>query len=150
MDREPNAFDKFRLLEAQRRVDAEVRAYPVGEVRRADPVFHLRNALDRFVVRTGLTMQISASELERNWVSILGPSKARMTTVGAVRKGVLQVTVGNSGLLEELELFRKAEILKRLRSSPVGSKIRDIRFRIGKVQATEDPGPAQRNRTPER
>jgi len=149
MDRESNALDRNRLVEAQRRVDAEVRSYPVGEIRGVDPVFRLRSALDRFVVRTGLSTQISTSELERVWETVLGPAKAGMTSVGAVRRGVLQVTVGNSGLLEELELFRKAEILKRIRSSPVGSKVRDIRFRIGRVRPAEEPGPGSTNRTAE-
>lgn len=139
MQRDPNLFDKTRLLEAQKRLDTEIRAYPAGELRKVDPVFQLKKALDRFVIRKGLAQQISASELERLWVSILGPERARMTNVGAVRRGVLQVTVGNSSLLQELSLFRKPDILKRMRSSPVGSKIRDIRFRVGKVVANDEP-----------
>lgn len=138
MDRDPNAIDKTRLIEAQRRVDAEARSYPPGEIRRADPVFRLKLALDRFVIRQGLVQQISANELQRLWVSILGPAKAGMTSLGGVRRGILQVTVGNSSLMEELKLFRKPEILKRIRSSPVGSSVRDIRFRIGKVATGDD------------
>jgi hypothetical protein len=53
--------------------------------------------------------------------------------VGEVRRGVLDVTVAHSTLLEELAAFRKPALLAALRSDAPATTIHDIRFRVGTV-----------------
>jgi predicted nucleic acid-binding Zn ribbon protein len=73
------------------------------------------------------------SELEDAWNAAVGEPACRFTKVGAVRKGVLNVTVAHSALLEELSAFRKRELLDVLRENAPGTLVRDIRFRLGQV-----------------
>ena len=47
-------------------------------------------------------------ELEDAWNEAVGEPYCRQTRLGEVRRGVLNVTVAHSTLLEELSAFRKA------------------------------------------
>jgi len=53
--------------------------------------------------------------------------------LGEVRRGILNVTVTHSALLEELVSFRKAGLLGALRLGAPATAIHDIRFRVGAV-----------------
>ena len=50
-----------------------------------------------------------------------------------MRRGVLNVTVAHSTLLEELSAFRKPALLSALRSGAPATTIHDIRFQVGTV-----------------
>jgi predicted nucleic acid-binding Zn ribbon protein len=58
---------------------------------------------------------------------------ARFTRPGQVRRGVLEVTVSNSTIVQELT-FQKERILAVLRAKRPDARIRDLRFRIGSVK----------------
>jgi predicted nucleic acid-binding Zn ribbon protein len=75
----------------------------------------------------------AASELEEAWRMVVGEAVNELTQVGAVRQGVLSVTVAHSALLEELAAFQKPALLAALSEHAPGTPIRDIRFRIGRV-----------------
>ena len=57
---------------------------------------------------------------------------ARFTRPGRVRRGVLEVTVSNSTIVQELG-FEKQRILAVLQAELSDVRIRDLRFRIGAV-----------------
>jgi predicted nucleic acid-binding Zn ribbon protein len=84
----------------------------------------------------------ATSELEEAWRMVVGEAVSELTQVGAVRQGVLSVTVAHSALLEELAAFQKSVLLAGLRERAPGTPIRDIRFRIGPVgdRLREAPG----------
>jgi hypothetical protein len=73
-------------------------------------------------------------ELEEAWDAAVGEPQCRQTQLGEVRRGVLNVTVSHSALLEELAAFRKPALLAALRSGAPGTTIHDIRFRVGAVE----------------
>ena len=50
-------------------------------------------------------------ELEDAWNTAVGEPYCRQTRLGEVRRGVLNVTVAHSTLLEELSAFRKPALL---------------------------------------
>ncbi len=81
-------------------------------------------------------------ELEDAWKRAVGEPYCRQTRLGEVRRGVLNVTVAHSTLLEELSAFRKPSLLKALRSDAPATTIHDIRFRVGPVVAASEPGDA--------
>ncbi len=91
-----------------------------------------------FAVR-GLGRLQAMVELESAWVTAVGPDVDRRTQLGAVRRGVLNVTVAHPALLEELASFRKPEILAVLRRDAPGSPIQDIRFRVGSIAKRSQP-----------
>ena len=72
-------------------------------------------------------------ELEDAWNAAVGEPYCRQTRLGEVRRGVLNVTVAHSTLLEELAAFRKPALLAALRSGAPATTIHDIRFRVGAV-----------------
>jgi hypothetical protein len=77
-------------------------------------------------------------ELEEAWNAAVGQPQCRQTLLGEVRRGVLNVTVSHSALLEELAAFRKPALLAALRSGAPGTVIHDIRFRVGPVEPDGD------------
>jgi len=80
-------------------------------------------------------------ELEDAWNNSVGEPFCHQTRVDEVRRGVLNVTVAHSTLLEELSAFRKSLLLKALRSDAPATTIHDIRFRVGPVvPAVESAG----------
>jgi predicted nucleic acid-binding Zn ribbon protein len=83
-----------------------------------------------FTVR-GYGRFLAQRELEEAWNAAVGEPQCRQTQLGEVRRGVLNVTVSHSALLEELAAFRKPELLAALRSGVSGTTIHDIRFRVG-------------------
>ena len=72
-------------------------------------------------------------ELEDAWNRAVGEPYCRQTQLGEVRRGVLNVTVAHSSLLEELVSFRKTSLLEALRSGAPATAIHDIRFRVGAI-----------------
>ena len=78
-------------------------------------------------------------ELEDAWNTAVGEPYCRQTRLGEVRRGVLNVTVAHSTLLEELSAFRKPALLSALRSGAPATTIYDIRFRVGTVMLEIKP-----------
>ena len=87
---------------------------------------------DLFTVR-GYGRLLARQELEDAWNATLGEPYCRQTRLGEVRRGVLNVTVAHSTLLEELAAFRKSALLQALRACVPAMTIHDIRFRVGPV-----------------
>jgi predicted nucleic acid-binding Zn ribbon protein len=67
------------------------------------------------------------------WQAAAGPALARHTRAGRLRRGVLEITVTNSTVVQELT-FQKQRILAELEAQVPDARIRDLRFRIGSIQ----------------
>jgi Dna[CI] antecedent, DciA len=87
------------------------------------------------------------AELELAWAAAVGDAVCRQTELGEVRRGVLNVTVGHSALLEELSAFGKPKILAALRAGAPGTTIHDIRFRVGTLGVANTVTPAAEGRS---
>jgi predicted nucleic acid-binding Zn ribbon protein len=77
--------------------------------------------------------------LEDAWNAAVGEPSCRQTRLGEVRRGVLNVTVAHSTLLEDLAAFRKPDLLAALRSGAPATTIHDIRFRVGAIAPEVKP-----------
>ncbi|RUL85279.1 DUF721 domain-containing protein [Tautonia sociabilis] len=95
----------------------------------------LSEALGALFASRGYARTRAQGELEAAWEAAVGPEVAERTRLGGVRHGVLSVTVAHPTLLEELAAFRKPTILAALRRGAPGSPVRDIRFRVGPIEA---------------
>lgn len=71
------------------------------------------------------------SKIARIWETAAGEELAAQTRPAALRKGVLIVDVGSSGLLHELQSFRRKELLDRVLEQDDSGRIRSLRFRFG-------------------
>jgi len=72
-------------------------------------------------------------ELEDAWNAAVGEPNCCQTRLDEVSRGVLNVTVAHSTLLEELAAFHKPALLAALRSGAPATTIHDIRFRVGAI-----------------
>ena len=79
------------------------------------------------------------AELEMAWNTAVGEPTCRQTKLGAVRGGVLTVTVAHPALLEQLSTFRKSELLGILRRDAAATPIHDLRFRVGPIDPPDRP-----------
>jgi hypothetical protein len=93
----------------------------------------LSDILGELILTRGYSQTWTRRVLENAWNVAIGEPQCYQTQIGEVRDGVLNVTVAHSILLEELLMFRKAELITSLRSSVLGKTINDIQFRVGLV-----------------
>jgi hypothetical protein len=87
------------------------------------------DVLGAVMAKYGLTATTARAELERAWLSIAEPELRDHTRLGALRRGVLEILVDNSMLLQELEGFRKQELLGRLKETVRHSTLSGLKFR---------------------
>jgi predicted nucleic acid-binding Zn ribbon protein len=66
------------------------------------------------------------------WQAAAGETLARYTLPGRLKRGVLEITVSNSAIVQELT-FQKQNILADLQAELPMARIRDLRFRIGAI-----------------
>ncbi len=92
----------------------------------------------------GLARLGAAKALEDAWNAAVGEPRCKLTKLGEVRRGILNVTVAHSALLEELAAFEKSRLLKALRQSVPDLSVLDIRFRVGPILTTpKEPNKAE-------
>jgi predicted nucleic acid-binding Zn ribbon protein len=94
----------------------------------------LGEVLSRLFTARGWGRRQDRLRLERAWAEAIGPDWARHTCVGELRRGVLEVEVGNATLLQELVHFHKRRLLKLVRQRLPEVTVMDLRFRAGVVK----------------
>ncbi len=82
--------------------------------------------------RSGLGSPGRTERLQEDWAQVVGDQLARHSRVVRVSRGVLEVVVSSSALLQELS-FRRAEILALLQKRWPQTGLRDVRFRLGSI-----------------
>ena len=90
------------------------------------------DVLNDLIARRGYAQVQTIAECAGAWRDAAGADFARHSRAGHVRRGVLEVIVRNSAVLQELS-FQKKKIVKRLAQSAAGRQIRDVRFRVGEI-----------------
>jgi predicted nucleic acid-binding Zn ribbon protein len=98
----------------------------------------LGEILSRLFTARGWGRRQDRLRLEQAWAESVAACglTADQTRVGGLRRGVLEVLVGNAVLLQELAHFYKRRLLEEVRSRLPGTTLTDLRFRAGVV--TED------------
>ncbi len=64
------------------------------------------------------------------WQEAVGEPVAQYTRTGKLRRGLLEIFVANSMLIQELT-FAKAGLLKSINQKLPDENIRDLRFKVG-------------------
>lgn len=90
------------------------------------------NVIAQVVQRRGYAEIRVAGERDEAWRAAVGVELANSTRVGGLRRGVLEVIVANSLLMQELT-FCKEELMASLQKALPSAEINQIRFRIGQV-----------------
>jgi hypothetical protein len=89
--------------------------------------------LSRLFVAKGWGRKQDRLHLEKAWVEAVGQERAAQTRVGTLRRGILEITVGNGPLMQELASFHKKRLLEELRKLLPSVKLNDLRFRAGVI-----------------
>ena len=84
------------------------------------------------LARRGYAQEQASDELAVSWQQAVGGAVASQSRVGRLRRGVLEVYVASSTLVQELSL-RKRQVMRELRKNVPESKVRDLRFRVGSI-----------------
>lgn len=87
----------------------------------------------QLVARRGYLQQQTASDLSEAWereATRLGA--AGKSRVGRISRGVLEVFVVNSALLQVLT-FHKPSLVKAMKAAAGGSAIKDLRLKVGPI-----------------
>ncbi len=94
----------------------------------ADGPENLSDVLARMFVSRGWGRKSERVRLESVWAEVAGKDAAN-TRLGAFRRGVLEIEVRGSVLMQELAQFRKRQLLAVLRQALPGVTITDLKFR---------------------
>jgi len=94
----------------------------------------LGDILARLFTARGWGRKQERLRLEQAWAEAAGQDFAAKTRPSSLRRGVLEVVVGNAVLLQELAHYHKRRILQQLRQRLPGVVVTDLRFRAGVVE----------------
>lgn len=119
-------FDKKADREALQDLIADAKA----KLRRPYEPQKMANVMSQLMARRGYAQQQSSADHEDAWREVVGTALAGQTRAGSVKRGVWEIFVGNSTIVQELT-FRKKELLGKLAARLPQSKIRDLKFRVG-------------------
>ncbi len=92
------------------------------------------NVLSELMARRGYARVQSAAAYDEAWREAAGPLAAKYSRPGQLRRGVLEVVVANSIVMQELS-FQKSEIIKSLTGLLPDQGIENLRFRVGNIES---------------
>jgi predicted nucleic acid-binding Zn ribbon protein len=90
---------------------------------------NLSEVLGRMFVSRGWGRKTERIRLETAWEEVIQANYRAETRLGSFRRGVLEVEVRNSVLMQELAQFQKRQLLTELRKRLTGLTITDLKFR---------------------
>jgi predicted nucleic acid-binding Zn ribbon protein len=84
------------------------------------------------MARRGYARLQATSTFADAWSAAAGPQLGKFSKAGNVRRGVLEVFVANSTMLQEVT-FQKANLIKKLAELAPDQNISDLKFRVGNI-----------------
>lgn len=88
--------------------------------------------INQLLARRGYAQVQTVVALQEVFRSVLGDTIAGSAQAGTLKRGVLEVIVGDAATMQELA-FLKRDLLKKLQASLPDARIKDLRFRLGKL-----------------
>jgi predicted nucleic acid-binding Zn ribbon protein len=88
--------------------------------------------MSELLARRGYAREQSADRYSNAWRQAAGEPLASCSRATQVRRGVLEVWVSDSTMVQEIG-FQKAALLGRLAESLPEEKIRDLKLRLGSL-----------------
>lgn len=87
-------------------------------------------ALSQLFALKGLANARGDAQLTETWKAVAGDRIAERTAVMGVHRGVLQIAVVSSAMMNELAAFHKGRLVSELKENHAELKIKDIKFRL--------------------
>jgi Dna[CI] antecedent, DciA len=92
---------------------------------------NLSDVLGKLFAARGWGRLSERLQLEEAWAGVVEPRVLALTRVSVLRRGVLEIEVADSILLQELAGFQKRTLLTRLKERFPPKALRDLKFRKG-------------------
>jgi hypothetical protein len=92
---------------------------------------NLGDILGRLFAARGWGRKSERQKLEAAWAEAAGPQLLKDTRVAVVRRGVMEIEVKSSVLMQELAQFHKRKLLGRLRTLLPSTTLTDLKFKAG-------------------
>ena len=92
---------------------------------------NLSDVLGKLFAARGWGRLSERLQLEEAWAGAVEPRVLALTRVVVIKRGVLEVEVSDSILLQELAGFQKRSILTKLQQRFPPNALRDLKFRKG-------------------
>ena len=90
------------------------------------------DVINKLMARKGYNQNESILNLQADWESVLNEKLKNKSRVLKIRRGCLEVIVGSSILNQEFN-FQKKNFIRKMKQTPSGKNIKDIRFQVGEV-----------------
>ncbi len=120
MKRQPDQEEQY-LSEDYRRRRVPVR-----------PAKSIGSVMGQLLAKKGYGQVQAAKSCTSAWQEALGSRFQKDTCCGPIRRGVLEVTVRNSLVLQELT-FMKVQLVKQLATLAPEHKITGLKFKVGPI-----------------
>ncbi len=92
----------------------------------------LGEILSRLFSARGWGRRQARLHLEKAWEKAVDAKTAQHTRFVGLRRGIVEIEVDSSVLLQELAHYHKRKLLEKLRGLLAGTTVNDLRFRAGK------------------
>lgn len=90
----------------------------------------ISDLLAQWMTQRGIGRVRVATELTTAWNSVVGEALAAQTRVGELKRGILDVRVAHSLLVQELT-FQQSDLLARLQPLLPGQALKKLRLKVG-------------------
>ena len=97
------------------------------------PPAKMADVLSNLMSKRGYGRVLSTNSLDDAWQKVVGPRFAGDTRPGNIKRGVLEVLVASSAVLQELT-FQKKQLLNKIQTEAPDQKITDLRFKVGAIR----------------
>ena len=86
--------------------------------------------INRLLARKGYSQTQSHQQLQEIWEKTVGPRMKEQTRAIGIKAGSLTVMVQSAVVNQEMA-YQKKELLSKIKNSAIGSRVKNIRFKIG-------------------
>ena len=90
----------------------------------------------RLLASSGYAETQGAAQMLEQWQQAVGPELAKLSRPGNVARGILQIHVANSAVMQEVH-FRKKQILSKLQKVATTGNITELKIRVDPWEADE-------------
>ena len=129
MKKKPKSIDDERQEKEEQQQVGQMQEYVKRAQKRHRYPYHMGDVVNQLMGRRGYARFQQSDQLNEIWESAVGPEIASVSKPGNLRRGVLEVIVSNSVVMQELT-FAKPGLIHAV-NQQFHQSIRDIRFRTG-------------------
>lgn len=92
---------------------------------------NLKDILSRMFTLRGWGRRSARLHLERAWVAAVESKHRQQTRVLRLYRGIFEVEVNDSVLMQELSNFHRRKLLAKLKESLPNEHVKELKFRAG-------------------